>query len=279
MVRIIHGIGFGFFHTSSFTFVATTALKAHRGQSLGYFALSSTISAALAPPIGMYIVNKISFASLFLICFFLSLCTIVIASQLEEKENGQLQNTSFKRKFFLDLKAIPPSITNSISLFMWGALTAFFPLYALNHGMKNPGLFFSIIAIMLILGRSFGGRILDVYKRENVIIPCLGAYFFSIAILAFSKTLPFFILVAIIWGTGNAFLMPSLMAYVLDRENSSPGISIGTFTAISDLGISLGPVIMGIVIHVGGYQTMFLSLALIGLINSIIFYIFSRKKG
>jgi predicted MFS family arabinose efflux permease len=279
MIRIFHGIGFGFFHTSSFTFIASTALKAHRGQSLGYFALSSTISAALAPPIGMLIIDKISFTLLFLFCFFLSLCTLVFASQLEKKENVQLQDTSYTRKLFLDLKAIPPSVTNSISLFMWGALTAFFPLYALNHGMKNPGLFFSIIAIMLILGRSFGGRILDAYNREKVIIPCLGAYFFSVVILAFSKTIPLFILVALIWGIGNAFLMPSLLAYVLDLEDTSPGIAIGTFTAISDLGISLGPVIMGFVIHLGGYQTMFFCLAFIGVINLIFFYFFARQRG
>jgi predicted MFS family arabinose efflux permease len=78
------------------------------------------------------------------------------------------------------------------------------------------------------------------------------------AILAFSKTLPMFILVAVIWGIGNAFLMPLLVAYVLDRVGSSPGPAMGTFTAISDLGISLGSVTMGIILHVTGYPIMFL---------------------
>jgi MFS family permease len=171
------------------------------------------------------------------------------------------------------------SVTSSISLFTWAALAAFFPLYALDHGVSNPGLFFTTVAIMLLLGRSLGGKILDFYDREKVILPCLMAYIISMLILAFSKTLPMFIVVAVIWGIGNAFCMPSLVAYVLDRVASSPGPAMGTFTAISDLGISLGPVIMGIIIHAASYEVMFFCLAFAGVINLIYFHFFARRKS
>ena len=279
IVRVFHGIGFGFFHTASFTFIANAASKAHRGQSLGYFSLSMTFASALAPAIGMLLINHFSFTILFLVCLGLSLCSLLVANQLAGKQTAPLQAASTEDGFFLRRIAIPASVTNSISLFMWGAVAAFFPLYAVDHGVANPGLFFTTIAIMLFLGRSVGGRILDLVKRESVILPCLIAYILSMAILAFSETLPMFILVGAIWGIGNAFSMPSLVAYVLDREGSHPGPAMGTFTAISDLGISLGPVIMGIVIHVTGYQVMFLCLALTGIINLIYFYFFVRQRG
>ncbi|MFO7460069.1 MAG: MFS transporter [Desulfatiglandales bacterium] len=144
--------------------------------------------------------------------------------------------------------------------------------------MKNPGLFFTTVAVVLILGRTLGGRFLDLYNREKVIVPCLVAYMVSMAVLAFSETLPMFILVGVIFGIGNAFLMPSLVAYVLDREGSSTGPAMGTFTAVSDLGLSLGPVIMGMVIHISGYPAMFLCLASIGVINVLYFYFFVAEK-
>jgi len=131
---------------------------------------------------------------------------------------------------------------------------------------------------MLILGRALGGRIMDLYNKERIILPCLFTYIISMVILAFSKTLPMFILVAVIWGIGHAFLMPSLVVYALERVGSSPGPAMGTFTAISDLGVSLGPVIMGIIIHGAGYPIMFLCLALTGVINLSYFYFFVRKK-
>jgi MFS family permease len=279
MVRIFHGIGFGLFHTSSFTFVANNTSKDHRGQSLGYFSLSMTISAALAPAIGMLLINHFSFNLLFLACLGLSLGSLFISHQLGREKIAPFQDPPVDEGSFLSPRAIPPSITSSISLFMFGALAAFFPLYAVDHGVGNPGLFFTAIAIMLLLGRSFGGKILDFHKRESVILPCLFAYIVSMAILAFSETLPMFILVGVIWGLGSAFLMPSLVAYVLDRVASSPGPAMGTYTAISDLGISLGPVIMGIVIQVTGYQVMFLCLAFTGVINLIYFYFFVGKNG
>jgi MFS family permease len=86
-----------------------------------------------------------------------------------------------------------------------------------------------------------------------------------------------FILVAVIYGIGPSFLMPALMAYALDR-GGSPGPVMGTFNAITDLGMSLGAVIMGIVIQWTSYPIMFLCLAFTGIINLNYFYFSVRKK-
>jgi MFS family permease len=189
-----------------------------------------------------------------------------------------LPDSTQEGSFLVSRKALSPSIIGSFSLFIWGALTAFFPLYAVDQGVANPGLFFTTMAMMLILGRALGGKLLDLYSRERIILPCLTTYIISMVILAFSKTLPMFILVAMIWGIGHAFLMPSLVAYALERVGSSPGPAMGTFTAITDLGVSLGPVIMGLVIHTSGYPIMFLCLAFTGVINLCYFYFFVRKR-
>jgi MFS family permease len=145
--------------------------------------------------------------------------------------------------------------------------------------VANPGLFFTTVAIMLILGRALGGKTLDLYSREKVILPCLLTYIISMLVLTFSKTLPMFLLVAVIWGIGNAFLAPALLASTLDRVGSSVGPAMGTFTAISDLGLTLGPVIMGILLHSASYPIMFLCLVFMGIVNLSYFYFFMRKKG
>ena len=278
-VRFFQGIGFAFFHTASYTLVANISPAAHRGQSLSYFYMAANISGALAPPLGMFLINHFSFTPLFLVCLGLSLCSLFVTNKLERRQVAPLQDSSVEDGFFLSRKALPPSIINSFSLFIWGALTAFFPLYAINRGVANPGLFFTTIAIMLILGRALGGKILDLYNKERIILPCLITYIISMVILAFSKTLPMFILVAVIWGIGQAFLSPTLVVSALDRVGSSPGPAMGTFTAISDLGISLGPMVMGIIIHTTSYPVMFLCLALTGFINLNYFFFFVRKKG
>ena len=278
IVRIFQGIAFAFFHTAIYTLIANISLEGHRGQSLSYFTLAMTTAGALAPSIGMFLINHFSFTLLFLVCLGLSLCSLFITNKLGGRQVAPSQDSFVGDSFFLNRKALPPSIVSSISLFIWGALTAFFPLYAINHGVTNPGFFFTTVAIMLLLARSLGGKIIDLYSREKVILPCLTAYIISMALLAFSETLPMFLLVAVIWGIGNAFLFPSLVACALDRVGSSPGPVMGTFTAITDLGISLGSVVMGIIVHATSYPIMFLCLALTGIINLNYFYFFVREK-
>jgi predicted MFS family arabinose efflux permease len=278
IVRIFQGIGFAFFQTASLTLIVNISSEAYRGRSLSYFYLAINLSGALGPSLGMFLINHFSFTALFWTCLSLSLGSLFITHKLIRRQIAPLQDSTIEDSFLLSRKALPPSIISSFALFIWGALTAFFPLYAVEQGVANPGLFFTTMAVMLILGRALGGRILDLYNKERIILPCLFTYIISMVILAFSKTLPMFILVAVIWGIGHAFLMPSLVVYALERVGSSPGPAMGTFTAISDLGVSLGPVIMGIIIHGAGYPIMFLCLALTGVINLSYFYFFVRKK-
>jgi MFS family permease len=237
-----------------------------------------SLSSALGPAIGMFIINHFNFTPLFLACSGLSLCSLFISNKLGRRPVVPLQHSSNKDGSFLSRKAIPPSVMSFCPLFIWGALGAFFPLYAINQGVANPGYFFTTVAVMVVLGRAFGAKFLDLYHRDKVILPCLFSYILAMIILAFSRTLPMFLLVAVVWGIGNAFLIPVLVAYALDRAGSA-GTAMGTFTAFSDLGVCLGPVIMGIVLHSSSYPVMFFCLAFTGVLNLSYFYYFVRKKG
>jgi MFS family permease len=101
----------------------------------------------------------------------------------------------------------------------------------------------------------------------------------ALVILAFSTTLPMFLLVGLLWGTGAAFFFPASRAYALDYAGSSGGTAVGTFRALSDLGLALGPVLVGLIIPLVGYQIMFLCLALVSLINLSYFQFYVRGKG
>jgi MFS family permease len=131
---------------------------------------------------------------------------------------------------------------------------------------------------MFFLGRAFGARILDIYSRDRMIPLLLISTVISMVILAFSKNLGMFVLVAVIWGIGNALLTPTILAYVLDRVGSSKGPAIGMYMLLSDLGLGLGPVIMGLIIRLSSYPVMFLCLAFTGVINLIYFLFVVRKK-
>jgi MFS family permease len=277
-VRIFQGIGSAFFFTASIAFITNITPEAYRGQSLGYFFLSFNISMALAPIIGMFLINQFSFDILFSVCTALSLCSLWIASKLSEKESKSVGDLPTDASSSFGFKTLSPILLYFMVHMIFGALMAFFPLHAINHGVANPGLFFTAYAIVMVSGRVFGGRIFDASKREKVILPCITAFIIAMTLLAFSKSLEMFILVAVIAAAGHAFLVPSLFAYVLDLVGSSHGPAIGWLTAMGDLGLGLGPMIMGVILRLTNFPTMFLCLALTGLIGFVYFNLFARGK-
>ncbi len=278
IVRVLQGVGLAIFQTASFTLITRISPDALRGQILSYFYLAINVAFALAPSLGMYIMNLFDFTILFLVCAAFSLFTLFITLKMESIQGVSLQSEFSTDQPLITREALPTSIMAFMGSMIWGAVTAFFPLHALNHGVPNPGLFFAAMALTLIFGRAFGGRILDLYAREKVIFPCLIAQIIAMGILTFSNTLPMFILVAVVWGIGNAFFYPTLVAYTIDLAGSSRGPAIGTYLALSDFGVGIGSVIMGFIVHLTNYPFMFFCLAITGIINLSYFHFAVRKK-
>lgn len=278
IVRIFQGIGLAFFSTASVALIANSTSESRRGQIISYYFLSYNFAFALAPYFGMLLINQFGFTALFLICTALSLCTLFITLKLKKTQGIPVETKPTQNQPFLNRDVLPSSIMAFLLNIIWGSLGAFFPLYALRHGVSNPGIFFAFIAITLIVGRSLGGRILDKYAREKVITPCFIGIITSVVALTFSTSLPMFILVAIVFGTGWAFLYPSLVVYAVESSGSARGPAMGTFTALADLGAGIGPMIVGMILEWTNYPIMFLSLTLIGGVNFLYFDYTVRRK-
>jgi MFS family permease len=280
IVRVAQGVGWALFATSCLTLITRIIPDSQRGQGLGYFYMAVNTSFAIAPAFGMILINHFKFPVLFLVCTGLSLVSLYITLKLgrtdevplETSDRGKNPQPLFSRE------VLQPAIISFISNVIWGAVTAFFPLFALSHGVGNPGIYFAAVAITLILSRGLGGKMLDILDREKVILPSLICQLAAIVILAFSTTLPFFIVSGVIWGLGSTFLFPSLIAYVVDHASSARAPAISTYMAFGDLGSGLGSVIMGIILEATNYRIMFLSLALTAFVNCAYFYFAVPKR-
>jgi MFS family permease len=280
IVRVFHGIGLALFSTAIFTMVANIAPETHRGRLISYFYMAGNLSFALGPYFGMLLLNRFSFVILFLVCSGLSLCAFFITTKLVKRDIVPPERQSFKVQTIFSREVLSPAVIAFMLNVIWGTLNAFFPLYALKHGVSNPGVFFVFLAITLILGRFLGGRLLDLYDRKKVIGPCLLAIIVSLVILILSTTLPMFIVVAVILGAGWSLLYPSIMIYAIENAGSAQGPAMGTFTALGDLGAGMGPMIMGIILQWTSYPVMFMSLTLIGILNFFFFhYAIAKKEG
>ncbi len=279
MIRFLQGVALACMDTAAIAAIINVIPLAYRARALGYLMLAPSLALAVAAPLGMFVINQYSFTLLFLSGAGLAFCALFLSWTVK----GQAVVTSHKAgsahpASFINLKIIAPAFTTFVQLFVWGAVSAFFPLYAIQCGVTNPGHFFSAMAIMIFAGRMFGGKIMDTCNKEKLIATFIPAMVVILIILSLSKTLPMFILLGALWGMGVAFFIPMALAYALECSGSSDGAAVGTFRAISDLGFGLGPVVMGIIVPLTGYPVMFRSLALICLINLCYFQFYVRKR-
>jgi MFS family permease len=277
-VRIFQGISFSCMDTALLTVIVNNLPVANRGQGIGYFLMAPTLSFALGPVLGMFIINHANVTVLFLICTGLCLCSFICSLKIKGKETTRPDNRQVTDKRFFDPKVIPPAILSFLHSVVWGSIMAFLPLYAIKQGISNPGLFFSTSAIMTIAIRVLGGGTADKYSARKIIVAFLIVSIVGTIALSFAKTLFMFIAVGVLWGLQGAFLFPAFMTYSFDYAGSSSGKAMGTFRALGDSGLALGPMVMGIIIPLTGYRVMFLCLSLICLINLCYFQFYLKKR-
>lgn len=276
-VRIFHGASFGFFHTASTSYIVGITDPAYRARALGYFALTMNFAGAIAPPVGVILLNSFGAEYLFLVCTAISVGMLTVSAILGRSRTTTEAATETEGSLICR-SAVPHSIVGFMALWVWASMTTFFPIYATNQGVANPGLFFTTIAVTLILSRTLGGRILDVPYKRALVLLCLATSILSMVVLSFSRTQPMFLLSAVIWGAGHAYLLPSLITLALQRTGSSPSPAVATFYAISDIGVFVGPLVMGVVVHYTSYPLMFFCLSLVALVNLLYFWWFSGNR-
>ena len=279
IIRFFQGVALACIDTAAIASIINVIPLAYRTRALGYFLLAPSLAMAVAAPFGMFLINQYDFTILFLSGAALSFCALFLSWRVKGQTVAISHTAALSHPTsFFNLSILAPSVVSFLQLFVWGTVSAFFPLYAIQCGVTNPGLFFTAMAIMMVAGRLFGGRIMDTRNKEKLIMIFVPSMVVILIILSFSKTLLMFICVGAFWGIVAAFFIPVSMAYALEYSGSSDGTAVGTFRAISDLGLGLGPVMMGIIIPLTGYRVMFLCLAMICLINACYFQFYVRKR-
>ncbi len=279
VVRLFQGIAFASLDTAAIAYTIRIVPDAYRARGITYFLLATSLASAVAATSSVFVVNEYGFTVLLLACTCLSLCALLLSWKLREEAARPVVTSLVKNTLLFEPKILAPAVVSFLFFSSWAGVAAFFPLYSVECGVANPGYFFSACAVMIIVIRVLGGRAFDIYSKETIIPAFILVSTVGFVILSFSSTLPMFILVGLLMGAALAFLIPVTMAYALEYAGSSDGSTVATYQASMDLGLALGPVIMGIIVPLTGYRVMFLCLALTSLVSLSYFQFYLRKKG
>lgn len=259
-IRIIQGIGWGFSTTASGTIATDIIPPKRRGEGMGYFGLSGNLALALGPTLGLTLVGKISFSSLFIICASLGLMALILSSSIQYKQVEQSPHKSTTVKFDIYEKtALKPSLLLFFITVTFGGIASFLPLYAAEKNIGGIEAYFLTYALFLLISRTFAGRIYDQKGHLYVFLP--GAFFIfgAMILLAWLPNTTVMVVAAAIYGLGFGSVQPALQAWAVDQAAANrKGMANATFSSFFDLGVGIGAITFGQIAYISGYHVIYI---------------------
>ena len=151
-----------------------------------------------------------------------------------------------------------------------GIVVPLLPIYA--HDLGASGFYIGLIFGAFSLSRTFFlpyfGRLSDLKGRKPLIVPGFLAYALISVTFVYSNSVDTLIVIRFFHGIASAMLMPVIQAYIGDiTPKGREGTTMGLFNMSLFLGLSLGPVIGGILKDHFSLQSSFLCMGLLALIG------------
>ncbi|MPZ78170.1 MAG: MFS transporter [Deltaproteobacteria bacterium] len=246
--RMLHGIGWSGCTTAVATLAADIAPQKRRGELIGYAAMASSLGGAIGPVAGFALLQRFDYSGVFLgsaALLFVSLFLGVFIKEPEHAPKGSSRKTKWIDLLVIP-ETLPPAIAVAFLSFGHGGILTFLPIHALKLGLENPGLWFGLYALCLLLSRPVAGPLSDRISRRAVIVPGLILNLLGIGMLALAASPAWLMAAAIICGFGTGAAQPALMTVAVDQTSPQRrGQSMAQYQCFYDLGIGLGSLTLG----------------------------------
>ena len=270
--RVLHGLGWSGCTTAVSIISADIVPQARRGVLLGYAGMASSLASALGPVLGFALYHRFQFPGVFLGASAVLVLSFLFALPLSEPQRPKTVPQKFDR--WLDnimvKESIDPAIGVAFLSFGHGGILTFLPIHALQIGLANPGIWFGVYAVCILLSRPIAGPISDKVSRQAVILPGLILNIAGILLLALSTSSNGLIAAAIIGGFGTGAAQPALMTLAVDQSSAERrGQSLAQFQFFYDLGIGVGSLTLGALLDLvqQSFLIMYLATAAVALIG------------
>lgn len=275
--RMVHGVSLACANTSANTIASDLLPRSRFGEGMGYFGTSIALATAGAPALGLFLMHRWGFSALFLfsavICFLSLLLLAAMKLPVIEVKKVKLEVSSL-----FDPNALPSSVILFVFLLTFGALENFLAKFAVEADLLSGGVFFAVMALVLLIVRMTTGKVVDRYGEGIFIYTCNLAMFVALLLLAFVPHKATYLLSAVLVGYGFGGIAPALQASaVFLAPPERRGAANSTYLCAYDLGFGFGAGIAGWVITALGYSAMFALFSLANIV-SVLLYVFWGSK-
>ena len=206
--------------------------------------------------------------------------TRVPSTHLEEKVAAKVEHSPLAR--FVEAGVLPISVVCGLLFFGYSSLLTFLTPYATEIGLaRAASVFFVVYALAMFVTRPFTGRAFDRVGPHPVMVPAFVSFALGMVVLAFAANDWMILGAAALLGFGVGTVQSCGLAMAV-RVTSDARLSVAnaTFYMLLDVGVGIGPILLGIVAPLIGYANLYLCMAVVGALALALFLVVAKtEKG
>lgn len=285
-VRGVHGLAFGIASTAAMALAQSLIPASRRAEGTGYFTLSSTLATALGPFLALQLVHGPGYTALFVGGVVAAVVAMLVAlglrtpdTPLDPDERGRLRR--FHPRDLLHPGVVPVASFMLVMAIGFAGILTFLNSFAGERGLQTgASMFFLVYAAVLVLARFVAGPLQDRRGDNLVVYSSVVLYAAGLAVLGAARSDVVLLVAAALLGTGYGTLMSAMQAIAVGRAPvHRVGIAISTHYFMLDLGVGLGPVLLGLLLAHLGYGEMYLVLAGVSLAGAALYHLVHGRRA
>lgn len=291
VARMLQGVCTAFFSMALQLGIIDALPDKDRSQGISMYSLCAYLPGILGPLLALGIWQAGDSHSFTLAMITIALLTGVVGysakmdKKVAESVQGQTEKGATMFGSVSQLVKNPYLCKCSVLMLaasvIFGAVTTFIPLYAVQIKYGNAGIYLMLQAGTVVLSRFVLRKKIpsDGKWRSSFMMGIMLTLAAAALSVSFSTLggAAYLYGGAILMGIAQALLYPTLTTYltfVLPKTDRN--VLIGLFIAMADLGVSLGGVIMGPVADYFSYSFMYMICAILGV--TMIIFAYERSK-
>lgn len=284
LLRFLHGVGLGLATTATGTIVAQVIPQSRNGEGIGYFSMSVVMATAIGPLIGVMMVASAGFTSIFIFSSVMAVISLLLSLALKVPKVKTPEDKEEKKGIrltdFYESRAVPVSIAMFVLAFAYSGILSFVTGYATVINMVEAGSFFFLAyAISILLSRPVTGPLMDRRGANIVVYPALTLFATGMLMLSLATTSWIFLLAAVLIGLGYGNFQSITQALAIKvTPPHRMGLANSTYFIALDLGLGIGPFILGYIVPLSGYRGMYMALVVVILIGIIVYHFMHGRK-
>lgn len=258
-LRMVHGLCFGLGNTAVVAGVISDVPINRRAEGTGYFSASIPLGTALGPLVGAALLQREAYQEIFWVCAGLSALSLLLALPIQLRDGPRPPRRELLRVRPSDFLH-PGTVPLGVFMFVMGAVFSVMITYVNGYAESGGFIdamswFFVVYAGAVLFSRLFVGRIQDRSIDNVVLIPAICCFAVGLGLMAAFPTGAGLLGSAVLVGLGFGACLPAGQTAALNRADLSEVSKVtATFFLMMEAGNGLGPLLIGGVIPVLGFQ-------------------------